>query len=69
MQVFIYCKIALHVSGVICTHHQEGNNLPPWPKDTLEEGCCSDYYDLYQRLQLVLCTPDDWCDGRPKHVE
>jgi len=23
MQVFIYCKIALHVSGVHHTHHQE----------------------------------------------
>ena len=23
MQVFIYCKITLHVSGVYCTHHQE----------------------------------------------
>ena len=27
------------------------------------------YYDLYQRLQFVLCTPDDGCDGHPKHVE
>ena len=27
------------------------------------------YYDLYQRLQLVLCSPDDGCDGHPKHVE
>ena len=23
MQVFIYCEITLHVSGVHCTHHQE----------------------------------------------
>jgi len=23
MQVFIYCKITLHVSGVCRTHHQE----------------------------------------------
>jgi len=23
MQVFIYCKITLHVSGVYRTHHQE----------------------------------------------
>jgi len=23
MQLFIYCKIALHVSGVYRTHHQE----------------------------------------------
>jgi len=23
MQVFIYCKITLHVSGVNSTHHQE----------------------------------------------
>jgi hypothetical protein len=28
------------------------------------------YYDLYQRLHVtVLCTPDDGCDGHPKHVE
>jgi len=23
MQVFIYSKITLHISGVYCTHHQE----------------------------------------------
>ena len=23
MQVFIYCKLSLHVLGVYCTHHQE----------------------------------------------
>ena len=23
MQVFIYCKITLHISGVYRTHHQE----------------------------------------------
>ena len=40
-----------------------------------EEACsphsmiCTRHYDLYQRLQLQLCTPDDGRDGRPKHVE
>ena len=44
MQVFIYCKITLHVSGVHRTHHQEyiNCNCSLWYR----------YYDLYQRLQL-----------------
>ena len=42
MQVFIYCKITLHVSGVHRTHHlgHVGGRL------------LFRYYDLYQRLQL-----------------
>ena len=43
MQVFIYCKITLQVSGVHRTYHQAA--------------------------VTVLCTPDDGCDGHPKHVE
>jgi len=58
MQVFIYCKITLCVSGVHHTHHQEYTKLQlqpliqviaseqqPFPNvalATLEEGCCSD---------------------------
>jgi len=38
-----------------------------WPKATLEEGCCSDTMTC-NRVR-VLCTPDDGCDGHPKHVE
>ena len=56
MQVFIYRKITLHVSGVHRTHHQEYLKLYLQPLvqvivseqqtssdvATLEEGCCSD---------------------------
>jgi len=54
MQVFIYCKIILHVSGVHRTHHQEYIKLELQPLvqqqpssnvakylATLEEGCCA----------------------------
>ena len=42
MQVFIYCKITLNVSGV----------FPPWPIGHVEGRVLLRYYDLYQRLQL-----------------
>ena len=62
MQVFIYCRITVHVSEVHRTHHQEYIKLklqplvqvivtvqlpPTWSKATLH---C--YYDLYQRLKF-----------------
>ena len=43
MQVFIYCKITLHVLGVHRTHH---------PKGHVGGRLLLRYYDLYQRLQL-----------------
>ena len=54
MQVFNYCKITLHVSGVLRTHHQE------YIKLTAASGTGHSiggtlflrYYDLYRRLQL-----------------
>jgi len=47
-------KTVLAASG---TDHTIWGLLPRW-------------YDLYQRLQVqFLCTPDEWRDGRPKHVE
>ena len=56
MQVFIYCKITLHVSGVHRTHHRENIKLQLQP--------------LVQVVVVaVLCSPDDGCDGHPKHVE
>jgi hypothetical protein len=42
MQVFIYCKITLHVSGVHRT----------WLNDHIGGGLLLRYYYLYQRLQL-----------------
>ena len=68
MQVFIYCKFTLHVSGVHRTHHQEYINLllqplvqvivsEQQPSSNVALGHVGGrlllrYYDLYQRLQL-----------------
>ena len=41
MQIFIYCYITLHVSGVHCAHHQEYMKL-----------VAASRTDLCQRLQL-----------------
>jgi len=78
MQVFICCKITLHVSGVHRTHHQEYIKLllHPLVQVIVSELQLSSnvrlllrYYDLYTEAAVtVLCTPDDGCDGHPKHV-
>ena len=47
MQVFIYCKITLHISGVHRTHHQEYM----W-RCHVGGRLLLRYYDLYQTLQL-----------------
>jgi hypothetical protein len=56
MQVFIYCKITLRVSGVHRTHHQEYIKLQLQPlvqaKGHVGGRLLLRYYDLYQRLQL-----------------
>ena len=67
MQVFVYCKITLRVSGVHRTHHQEYIKLllQPLVQVVVSEQQCSSnvakdhvggtlllrYYDLYKRLQ------------------
>jgi hypothetical protein len=35
---------------------------------TLEEGCCSDTMTCTRGCSYSLRTPDDGCDGHPKHV-
>ena len=64
MQVFIYCKITLHVSGVNRTHHQEYIKL--YQQSLVQQHPSSNvvrfghvggklllrYNDLYQKLQL-----------------
>jgi len=67
MQVFIYCKIALHVSGVHRTHHQEYVKLTAASGTGHSNNIATTflqrvghvgrrlllrYYYLYQRLQL-----------------
>jgi hypothetical protein len=68
MQVFIYCKITLHVSGAHSAHHQEYIKLQlqplvqvivseQEPSSNVASGHVGGrlllrYYDLYQRLQL-----------------
>jgi hypothetical protein len=54
MQVFIYCKITLHVSGVHRTHHQEYMKLKQQPLVQVHVGgrLLPRHYDLYQRLLL-----------------
>ena len=84
MQVFIYCKITLHVLGVHRTHHQEyiklqlqslvqviattffqrGQIWPRWRKVVAQI-----LWPVPEAAVTVLCTPDDGCDGYPKHVE
>jgi hypothetical protein len=44
MQVFIYCEIALYVSGVQRIHHQAFGHVGG--------RLLQRYYDLYQKLQL-----------------
>jgi hypothetical protein len=36
---------------------------------TLEEGCYPDTMTCTEAAVTVLFTPDDVCDGHPKHVE
>ena len=60
MQVFIYCKITLYVSGVYRTHHQEYIKL---------ELQLLVQVPVPEAAVTVLCTPDDGCDRHPKHVE
>ena len=72
MQVFIYSKITLHVSGVHRTHHQEFIKLQLQPLVQVivsEQQPSSNvachvggrlflrYCDLYQRLQLQFYVP------------
>ena len=66
MQVFIYCKITLHISDVHRTHHQEYINLQLQP---LVQVIVSEQRPLPEAAVTVLCTPDDGCGGHPKHVE
>ena len=67
MQVFIYYKITLHVSGVHRTHHQEYIKLPLVQAIVSEQQLSSNvanghvggklllrYYGLYQRQFYVL---------------
>ena len=65
MQVFIYCKITLHVSGLHRTHHQEYLKLQLLVQVIVSEQQPSSV----ARFGHVLYTPDDGCDGHPKHVE
>ena len=73
---------ALDTSGVHRTHHQEYIKLlvqvivsEQQHSSNLAFGHVGGrlllrYYVLYQKLAVtVLCTPDDGCDGHPKHVE
>ena len=54
MQVFIYCKITLHVSGVHHTHHQEYIKLQlhPLVQGIVSEQQPSSDVAFGQRLQL-----------------
>ena len=82
MQVFIYRKITLHVSGVQRTHYQEYIKLQLQPLVQVivyEEQISSNVAKIWplwrkvvavpEAAVTVLCTPDDGCDGHPKHVE
>jgi len=60
MQVFIYCKMTLHVSVLHRTHHQEyiklylSNNIPPtWPIGHVGGRLLLRYYD-WPRWKKVL---------------
>ena len=66
MQVFICCEIALHVSGVHRTHRQEYIKLYLQP---LVQVIVSEQRPVPEDAVTVLCSPDDGCDGHPKHVE
>jgi len=56
MQIFIYCKFTLHVSGVHRTHYQEYIKLLTAASGSGHSNSATTslycYYDLYQRLQL-----------------
>jgi hypothetical protein len=52
MQVFIYCRITLHISGVHRTHHQEYIKLQRGHVGHVGGRLLVRYYDLYQRQQL-----------------
>jgi len=69
MQIFIYCKITLHVSGV---HRASVTDHTIWEASSLKRD------NVWSRLRersvpeaatTVSCTRDDGRDGRPKHVE
>ena len=66
MQVFIYCKITVHVSGVHRANHQEYIKLQ---LQFLVEVIVFEQRPLPEAAVIVLCTPDDGCDGHPKHVQ
>ena len=68
MQVFIYRKITLHVSGIHRTHHQYIKLLlqplvQQQPSSNVARSGHTGgrlllrYYDLYQRLQLQFYVP------------
>jgi hypothetical protein len=116
MQVFIYCKITLHISGVHRTHHQEYIKLQlqplvqvihlrrrshfsydiqlrsSWSEVSRKESVLrvkrvwvncwivvgyhkrndfsyASVWPVPEAAVTVLCTPDDGCDGHPKHTE
>ena len=55
----------LHVLGVHRTHHQEYFGLwPRWRKVVAQI-----LRPVPESAVTVLCTPDDGCDGHPKHIE
>ena len=75
---FYLLQITLHVSGVYRTHHQEYIKLLTAASVTGNNNRATNFrlrgLIRPRRLKVVaavtvLCTPDDGCGRRPKHVE
>ena len=81
MQVFIYGKITLHVSGVHRTRHQDyvKSYVQPLVQVIVyEQQPSSSVANWPRRRKIfavpeaavrVLCTPYYGCEGHPTHVE
>jgi hypothetical protein len=81
--ILFRCRISLHVSGAVCTHHQEYLKLHVQPLVQCDAQCkvppTNDYlipeltYHILWFVPVVahavLSTPDDGCKELSKHVE
>ena len=83
MQIFIYCKITLHTSGVTTpiirsakdcnrslryrSYYRYSFFPPTWPR--WREVAVPIIWPVPEAVVTVFCAPDDGCGGQPKHVE
>jgi hypothetical protein len=66
--LLLYCKIDLHVLGVLCTHHQEYVKLQS--RRLVQVMYIGDAeVKSVKKVSIVRAAIADGCKGHPKHVD